>query len=234
MAAQTLFLAVSLTSLSRSNWIGLAFGQLAVFAVYFLRSKNLKAFFWPAACFFASFVLAVLLVGATVKFPFPAAMSNFNPSDLAERAGETASEAGVASRWSLLPKLFEKIKAAPVLGGGFGSTVTYRSSDPRVLAANPSGEYTTYAFEWGWLDIWLKTGLFGALAYAALLFVIASAGIDSYLKAKAAPSFAGLVKIFGSVGLAVLSAVSFFSPYLNHPLGIGIIMLAALSALLPD
>ena len=55
------------------------------------------------------------------------------------------------------------------MGRGFGATVTYQTRDPRILADNGSGEYTTYAFEWGWLDIWLKLGIFGLAAYFLLI-----------------------------------------------------------------
>jgi UDP-N-acetylmuramoyl-L-alanyl-D-glutamate--2,6-diaminopimelate ligase len=48
----------------------------------------------------------------------------------------------------LLPILFDGVKRHPVLGSGFGATVTYKSSDPRVVAAT-GGVYTNYAFEPG-------------------------------------------------------------------------------------
>ena len=32
--------------------------------------------------------------------------------------------------------------------GGFGTSVTYETSDPRALETNPDGLFTTYSFEW--------------------------------------------------------------------------------------
>ena len=101
------------------------------------------------------------------------------------------------------------------MGQGFGATVTYRTNDPRALASSPNGLYTTYTFEWGWFDIWLKLGLLGLLAYLGLIFKIIKDGlkINSYFSLS-------LV-----TGLLVLITVNIFSPYVNHPLGIGYIIL---------
>lgn len=163
-------------------------------------------------------MLSLILIIAVIKFPLPRAYGGFSAPDLLQqRATALANEAGAASRWQLLPVLWQKIKTAPVLGRGFGATVTYKSSDPRVLAASPGGLYTTFAFEWGWLDVWLKLGLFGLLAYLALFIKLIKDGlkINSSLSLSLA------------VGLIILAAVNIFSPYVNHPLGIGYIILVA-------
>ena len=139
---------------------------------------------------------------------------------LSERVSQITGEAGVSSRWALLPELWDKIKQAPILGQGFGSIITYQSSDPRVLQSSPTGEYTTYAFEWGWLDIWLKLGLFGLIAYLSLVGKII---VDGIFRNKAKDKI-----IYGlTIGIAVISAVSIFSPYMNHPLGIGYLILVS-------
>src|SRR5690606_26879171 len=57
----------------------------------------------------------------------------------------------------------------PILGSGYGTTVTYETSDPRLLSTIGSS-YTTYAFEWGYHDIWLKIGVVGASVYAWFLY----------------------------------------------------------------
>jgi O-antigen ligase len=136
-----------------------------------------------------------------------------------ERATEL-DEAAISSRWELLPKLWQKITEAPILGKGFGTTVTYQSRDPRQLASPGQGIYTTYTFEWGWFDIWLKLGFFGMLAYLALLIKFIA---ETFKNSKNNPSlFVGL-----GICLIVLAIVNFFTPYLNHPLGIGFILIAA-------
>lgn len=204
-----------LISFSRTFWVGLVVGFLALYIYLFFIKAKLKEVARFAGILLGIGIVSIVLVAALVKFPYPDPLGGFSTADLfSERASQFSGEAGVSSRWALLPSLAEKIKDAPISGKGFGTTVTYRSSDPRVLATNPSGEYTTYAFEWGWFDIWLKLGLFGFLVYVFLVFRIFSAGLkmDNLL-------------VTGFVfGLLVLSAVNFFSPYSNHPLGIGLLI----------
>lgn len=204
-----------LISFSRTFWVGLVVGFLALFIYMFVNKARLKEIAKFSGILFGIGIVSIIFVAALVKFPYPDPLGGFSTADLfSERASQFSGEAGVSSRWALLPSLAEGIKDAPVLGKGFGTTVTYKSSDPRVLAANPSGEYTTYAFEWGWFDIWLKLGLFGFLVYVFLVFRIFSAGLKT-----------GNLLITGFVfGLLVLSAVNFFSPYSNHPLGIGLLI----------
>ncbi len=93
------------------------------------------------------------------------------------------------------------------MGSGFGKRVTYISNDPRVLSFNPSGRFTTFSFEWGYGDLWLKMGIPGLLAYGALLVFLWRRIPKNYH-----PAFAALL------------IVHFFTPYLNHPLGLGVLI----------
>ena len=215
----TLFLSAIITSFSRSFWLGLAAGGLFVWlvAIYKLKIK-LKQFIVFNLSVLAVIILSLGLTAAVVKFPYPSPSGEFDAANLLEsRATAVAGEAGASSRWQLLPPLWQKIKTSPLFGQGFGATATYQSSDPRILAANPKGEYTTYAFEWGWLDIWLKLGIFGLLAYLILFAKIIRDGLknNSYLSLSL------------TAGLIVLAAVNISSPYANHPLGIGYLIIAA-------
>ncbi len=156
------------------------------------------------------------------KFPYPTPSGDFSATGLlSDRATSITGEAAVSSRWSLLPALWSEIKTAPVLGKGFGATVTYKSSDPRVLEIDPTGKYTTYAFEWGWLDTWLKLGFFGVLAYIVLIGKIVYDGIRLNLEFRILNLEYNSAVIGLVIGLSVISVVSFFTPYMNHPLGIG-------------
>ncbi|HMB66045.1 MAG TPA: hypothetical protein VKO42_04160, partial [Patescibacteria group bacterium] len=127
-----------------------------------------------------------------------------------------------SSRWNLLPKLWSEIKETPILGRGFGTTITYRSNDPRVLESTADGQYTTYAFEWGWLDIWLKLGFFGLFCYIFLIGKIILDGLTNKDLFRSA-LINGVI-----VSLAVIAVINFFTPYLNHPLGLGALMLASI------
>jgi len=214
-----LFLSTILISFSRSFWIGLAAGGLAVWLVAIFKLKiKLKQFIVFNLSVLFVIVLSLVLTVAVVKFPFPSPSGGFDAANLfADRATAVAGEAGASSRWQLLSPLWQKITAAPLEGRGYGATVTYKSSDPRLLSANPKGEDTTYAFEWGWLDVWLKLGLFGLLAYLALFAKLIFSGLKNN-------SFLALSLI---TGLIVLMAVNITSPYVNHPLGIGYLLITA-------
>lgn len=223
-----IFSAVNLVSLSRSNWLGILFGLL-LFGFYLLYNYGFKKSFLVCLIIFSSGILSVGLIVATVKFPYPNPMAGFSTSQLlSERAKQLSGEAGVSSRWSLLNPLWNEIKTAPFFGKGFGATVTYKSSDPRVLEANPSGLYTTSAFEWGWLDIWLKIGFFGVLAYLSIFILLSKIIIKTIFLNKKNFSEKGELATTTPalfIGLAVIALINTFSPYMNHPLGIGYLLI---------
>jgi O-antigen ligase len=115
-----------------------------------------------------------------------------------------------------LSPLGAQIKKAPVFGSGFGTTLTFKSEDPRVTTVNPTGMYTTSAFEWGYLDITMKIGIVGLGIYLYLIWKIGT----GLWKKRADNYNLGLL-----LGLIALLVINIFSPYLNHPLGIGYLMI---------
>ena len=149
-----------------------------------------------------------------LKLPFPAPRSQKSFQEMLISKNISQRDAAVASRWSLIKVLNAKIMEAPLLGSGFGATVTYMSSDPRIISTT-GGTYTTSAFEWNYHDILAKMGLLGLLAYAYLLYAILLVlwRADERERRWLVPSFFALI---------VLNAVS---PFLNHPLGIGYLAL---------
>ena len=215
-----LFQSVILISFSRSFWLGLASGFfISCFIIAW--QYGFKKMLMAACLLFVSGVISTGLIVGIVKFPYPDALGGFSTTELlSERASKFTGEAAVSSRWNLLPILWEKIISAPFMGHGFGATVTYKSSDPRIIDTTVDGDYTTYAFEWGWLDIWLKLGILGFLFYIILIFDIIYRGIKILKNNNSDWIVAGTI-----IGLAVIAAVNIFSPYLNHPLGIGYLML---------
>jgi hypothetical protein len=213
----TFMIGTLIISFSRSFWIGAAVGLILYFWVL-LRNRGWQRMLHVSLLLIASLILGIGLIFGVARFPIPKPSVDFDIAQaLTDRAGKTSNEAAISSRYSLLPLLWKEITNSPVLGEGFGTTITYNASDPRILAQNSQGTYTTYAFEWGWLDIWLKIGFLGLLAYLLLFGKIIKDAIkkDTWLAW-------GL----GS-GLLIIAAVSFFSPYTNHPLGIGYLLLAA-------
>lgn len=212
-----LFASSILISFSRSFWAGLAGAiTFSFFVIWrcFSFSKVIISMFWLAI----SLLLGFAMIYLVSIFPYPA-KGEFN-ANFIERVSGNKSEPALASRWSLLPVLSKEIKKEPFLGQGYGATVTYFSQDPRVLQNNPSGEYTTYAFEWGYLDIWLKIGLFGLLAYLFLIFSLVKESLKK-------GSHKNLILFGLGSGIIFLSLTNFFTPYLNHPLGMGILIIGA-------
>lgn len=207
MVACTTILGISL---SRSFWIGVAAGFLFLcFFSFRQREKStkeiLRLFIGPVT----AKIVGLLAVVVVLSVPIPPV----NYASLAELFGSRAavSDAAAVSRWNLLPVLWNKIQEHPILGSGFGATVTYASKDPRVLAERPDGMYTTYAFEWGWLDHWIKLGILGIPLMAYLLY---SLGFRLWKLDEPIWLRIGCIS-----SLIALAALHVFTPYLNHPLG---------------
>lgn len=222
------FFSVILIGLSRSFWLALIAGLGVVIILLslairqeFTLGRIIVKLAMVGVSMISVLFIALVIIFAIIKFPIPRNLADFNAASvLSDRATES-NEAAIGSRWALLPELWKSISARPLVGSGFGKTVTYYSQDPRVLKTNATGAYTTYAFEWGWLDIWLKIGLLGMLSYIWLIGLqIVKAG-----------RFKGEFKPLASVALLAivitLVATHIFTPYLNHPLGIGLIILVS-------
>lgn len=214
-----LFLSTILISFSRSFWVALI-GTLIVslVALCYLKSWRVagKAVIWIALSGLISFAIIYLVVA----FPYIHKPSTDFSTSLIDRVSN-GNEAALASRWSLLPVLSERIRQSFLLGEGYGATITYFSSDPRILQNNPSGEYTTYAFEWGYLDLWLKIGLIGLLAYLYLMFRLV---LTAWRRGQQEQEPIFFMLAAGIIFLAITNA---FTPYLNHPLGIGFLIVSS-------
>ncbi|MBI4272288.1 glycosyltransferase [Candidatus Uhrbacteria bacterium] len=218
-----------LISFSRSFWVAALFSGilfLIIAAIYRVHKKTLLIFILSMCG--AGIVSVGLLIGIS-SIPFPSTSGVFDVQSLEERVKDLTEEEAAKSRWKLLPVLMETIQKNPLSGYGFGKTVSYQSSDPRVALTHPSGLYTTYAFEWGYLDMWIKLGFVGLLVYLGFFFTLLFTGIPmafSYLK-KGFYREGGLL-LGLSCGLIALFVTHIFTPYLNHPLGIATVVFIAL------
>jgi len=221
IAIFSLSLSSILLSLSRSIWVGLILGFIVWF-VYIIKKYEKKLVYYNLARLLIISISAVFLIVAVINIPLPGYSSDFNAGKtFKERANlKDKDEAAISSRWSLLEPMSKEILKSPIIGHGFGKEITYISQDPRVLERNSSGEYTTSAFEWGWLSIWLKMGILGLLAYIWLFYRVIS---DAFRDKHNQPYIWGL-----GLSLLALVAVNFFTPYLNHPLGIMYLILISL------
>ena len=203
-------------SLSRSFWIGLIVAVPLLFALL-VRSGLRRELFSRLPCWLFSGVIAfaLLATAALTVFPVPSRVVDLRET-FSSRTTETGDLA-VSSRWNLLPVMLDAMREAPVIGSGFGRELAFVSDDPRVREIYPDGKWRTYKFEWGWLDLWVKTGALGFLAFILLFLTY-----DRLLRESLSQPMwlrAGL-----RASLVALAAIHIFSPYLNHPLGLGIFL----------
>lgn len=215
LGALSVLMAVIIISMSRSFW--LAFGAAgALMALYSFR-LDYKKYFRAFLYLLLSLLGAAIIIFVTVKFPFPNPNAGLSADALAARLDFSGDEAALASRWAQLPNLWSEIKRSPLIGLGFGSSVSYYSQDPRVLAENPDGWYTTYAFEWAYLDTWLKLGIIGLIPFLIWLILQLTYWVRSTGDKR--PLYLSL-----AAGLIFLMIVNIFTPYLNHPLGLAFLL----------
>jgi len=196
--------------LSRSFWIGAATGGLLLIA---LTYKDIKTP-WRATKYLGTIlVLGFTIAIGSVIIPLPPVGWGSLGSVLGSRT--SGDEAAVISRWNLLEVLKHKIGEHPILGSGFGATVTFETKDPRIVSQS-GGTYTTYAFEWGWLEHWVKFGIIGIPLMAWIVISLARriwhSHYDLWIRA------AGVSMIFA------LAMIHVFTPYLNHPLGFTVLL----------
>ncbi|MCX6746189.1 MAG: hypothetical protein NTX00_04215, partial [Candidatus Parcubacteria bacterium] len=225
-----------LISFSRSFWLGGIIGFIVLLAYLIFKEKlKLKKLAKILGIILSSMLISILLLISIANFPIPKPSSELALLLFKDRFTAFFGEAGVSSRWNQLPIITAQIKKAPILGTGFGTSLTYKSNDPRIKnEQNPEGWYTTYTFEWGYLDTITEIGILGLLVYLFFIGQIFYLGIISRLSlkrndlesnAQEITTRLSLIRIGFLIGLIVLLVVNMFSPYLNHPLGIGYLML---------
>ena len=216
-------------SFSRSFWIAAFFSGILLLIIAVIYRVSRKTLLIFIASIIGSGILAIGLLVAISSIPFPSTSGVFDIQSLEERVKDLTQEDAAKSRWKLLPVLVQTIQKNPFSGYGFGKTVSYESSDPRITAKQPSGLYITYAFEWGYLDIWIKLGFIGLLVYVGFFFAFLFVGLPlafTYLKRGFYKEGGLLLGI--ACGLIALFATHMFTPYLNHPLGISLVIFSSL------
>jgi len=198
-------------SLSRSLWIGTVAGIIAlfIFSLCIMKRGIIKPLIR---------VLAVIFIGILIASMLTPKSSLQNRFIIGEAAADT--------RISQLKVLAPAIAHSPIFGYGFGKTLTYKSFDPRLGDSKNGNLYTTYAFELGYLDIILKIGIFGLLVLMYFISIIAWRLFKNYKENPQACPYS----LWALSGLIALLAIHIFTPYINHPLGIGILILAGTAA----
>ncbi len=214
-----MFVAI-IAGLSRSFWMGFVAGLVALFVMGLLDRQSFKQ--WVRTKMLGMFagLLAIAALWIAIALPVPS-RPDLSNSPYYRGDDDDTRELAVSSRWNLLGPMMEKISEEPLWGSGFGTPVTFVSDDPRVREINPSGEWTTYRFEWGYHDIWLKMGIPGLAAFVWFFGVMVYAGWRQLKEKRDARWIT-----FGLIaGVTALYATHAFSPYLNHPIGLGFLVL---------
>lgn len=197
-------------SLSRSFWVGFFAGFFILILILFYKKESFKS------------ILRFVIKSVAIIFASILLISLFIPKNSSLIGNRLKiGESALNSRISQLEPLLPAIKNSPLIGYGFGKTLTFKSFDPRVSAVLKTGEYTTYAFEWGYLDIVLKMGVIGLFSFLYFIFTII------YLLFKKMQS-GDIYSVWGLTIVFVLLSIHMFTPYLNHPLGIGMLIIGAL------
>lgn len=207
-----------LLSYSRTFWLMGGVVLLGVTLVLFCRKRGeWRRMFSRLALTVGYGIFSVFLVVLFVRIPLPHDTVT-SGSLFSERVTSTTTEAAAMTRAQEFRPLFEAITKHPILGAGFGATVTYTSSDPRIVATHANGQYTTSAFELGYLDLWLKLGCVGTAYIVLSLLVLVYIAIQRYRAHNDSSA------LFCAVAILLVLSVHVLTPYINHPLGIGIIL----------
>ncbi|NQV12795.1 MAG: O-antigen ligase family protein [Parcubacteria group bacterium] len=197
-------LAALIIGFSRSLWIGL----LAVFLFLLFnlpRKKSAQIILYAIGVASIIIILTGTLLPSVYDLVEQRVTSIIHPTE--ERSG--------ANRFNLLEPVFAKIGEHPLVGSGFGTTIEYES-----VVLEKYGTLRVFAFEWSYLDTMIEIGLIGLLIYLLLILKVFRTG---YSKGIAPADKILLVGLLAALfGIVITNTTT---PYLNHPLGIGFLLL---------
>lgn len=217
---ESLMIATVILALSRSFWVGVipAFVFLLIL-LWKQLTPSIKQIFRFTKASLLCVSLSVVIIAGVILFPIPS--QDLTGSDLALTLKERTTDSddvAITSRWKLLTPMVNKIFENPLTGHGFGATVTFVTDDPRVREIHHDGSWTTSSMEWGWLELWIKMGILGPAAFLYAAYELLKR-LWAYRWTDQAWLGFGLMS-----GFVFIFATHFFSPYLNHPIGLGYLL----------
>ncbi len=211
-------LCATFISFSRSFWFGIVFALIMlVCSQFFVRRLSFTRILCAIGSMVMISTLSIILLFGTLFFPFPTSRLSFENASRAFDARLDQGNAAASSRWNLLKPMREKIYEEPIFGNGFGQTVTFISNDPRIRAIDEQGTRITASMEWGWLELWLKMGIFGPVGFLFLFVKMTKAAVSTRMEKR-------WLSMWIVSTLVFLFFTHIFSPYLNHPIGLGTIL----------
>lgn len=199
-------------SFSRSLWIGAGGGLLAM--LFFLPRKKALQFIG---------VIAVLVVVGTAGIYFLSPSTFQTMGDRLVSIINPSRELAGQNRLNLLEPIMVKIKNTPFSGQGFGTPIIYESVVPEK-----QGFIKVFMYEWGYLDQLVKYGIIGLGVFTWFLVTVFQSARRA-TRNLTAPAQADEKYILVGLVLAVIGLLCthITSPYLNHPLGLGLILITA-------
>ncbi len=214
-----------LLSFSRSMWAAWIITGIVViiwFLVYYgWRWKTIGlSVFAAAGLLIADFLVISFLANYPYLWNRPGGQATF--SLFSDRG--TTRDVAAASRYDQIQPLLRAIAKNPVFGLGFGTQITYVTHDPRIVAAT-GGVRTTFSFELGYLDFLLKIGIVGVVVLLGWIMSLLRALWNRFRNAVLPAERILYLSLFFSVFALLITHAS--TPYLNHPLGLGLLTLAA-------
>ncbi len=222
---------VVIVSLSRSFWLG-GIAAAVVSLGGLLARRSLRSYF-PQVVLASGVALLLAYVGFLWTLNFPGLWGGAGGSgSLVRNRTDIATESAASSRRELLPAMHKKILEHALLGNGFGTSITYRTLDPRVNVTHDANGtlYTARAFELGYHGFAVHAGVpITIVLLAAFIWVLMQGVHILRLQTTERPLVAGLLA--SGVALMVLHLTT---PYLNHPLGLGMLILITTGFALAD
>ena len=215
-----------LVSMSRSFWVALSFIALFMIALI-VMNVGWKRFLHRLPDIITLKIGALALLWVIIAIPIYQSTNLSFFSDMFAGRASGVSDVAIDSRQQLLQPMWEAIMDAPMTGHGLGKTVEYETSDPRYIDEHGTTTVATYAFEWGWLDIWIKFGILGVFMTLWLGWLLLG-DLWRMIKIEQTRAWIYVTLLLSIIGLFI---VHIFTPYLNHPLGWGMIAIAV--ALIP-
>lgn len=221
----SLLFSIFLVSMSRSFWLATFSSAFLIVVSLAWRTGSYLRLVRDAIVYaLALWTMGLFFITVVLYIPIPPQGNALSANSIFfSRATDINGEAAISSRWNLLDSLVPVIQKNPIVGYGFGKEVTYQSDDPRIIELTGDGVLQTFAFEWGYLDIWVKMGLFGVFVFVGYVIkLIVDAAKRSVARSGDEQAvFAGI-----AVALCALAVIHIFTPYINHPLGIFFLVLS--------
>lgn len=189
-----------LISFSRSLWLG-----LAAIIVYFCFSLPWKK---ALKTILISLIFLETLVIVSGVF-LPKAYEIV--ADRVTTIVRPQTQSTGSTRINILRSATQEIKKHIILGSGFGKIISYESNIPGA-----TGILKVFTFEWQYLEIALKMGLIGLIFYIWFILKI----FHEYRENSGKNNVLAQALMAALIGFLI---VNITTPYLNHPLGIGLL-----------